>query len=122
MERLASIFRLLLDVSEDMFKTAMSKMNVDVKRMPLGQLSNAQVCFHEGPTSQSARALDPYAYAKRNGSIHETPERVPCRGSRLAAYETRVVKRPAVDNPTLPWWGGKKVGKWTAGLGGWERV
>lgn len=31
--------------SEDMFKTAMSKMNVDVKRMPLGQLSNAQVRF-----------------------------------------------------------------------------
>lgn len=28
-----------------MFKTAMSKMNVDVKRMPLGQLSNAQVRF-----------------------------------------------------------------------------
>lgn len=33
-----------------MFKTAMSKMNVDVKRMPLGQLSNAQVSvrFREG--------------------------------------------------------------------------
>lgn len=31
--------------SEDMFKSAMSTMNIDVKKMPLGQLSNAQVCF-----------------------------------------------------------------------------
>lgn len=29
--------------SEDMFKSAMSTMNIDVKKMPLGQLSNAQV-------------------------------------------------------------------------------
>ncbi|CAM9109221.1 unnamed protein product [Ectocarpus sp. 6 AP-2014] len=29
--------------SEDMFKSAMSKMNIDVKKMPLGQLSSAQV-------------------------------------------------------------------------------
>lgn len=29
--------------SEDMFKSAMSTLNVDIKKMPLGQLSKAQV-------------------------------------------------------------------------------
>lgn len=29
--------------SEDMFKSAMTKMSIDVKKMPLGQLSEAQV-------------------------------------------------------------------------------
>lgn len=34
---------LCLFSSEDMFKSAMSTLNVDVKKMPLGQLSKSQV-------------------------------------------------------------------------------
>lgn len=32
-----------MDDSEDMFKSACTDMNIDVKKMPLGQLSKAQV-------------------------------------------------------------------------------
>ena len=50
-----------------MFKTAMSKMNVDVKRMPLGQLSNAQVRF-------AGVGVQAFLIRTQKRSIHGTPD------------------------------------------------